>query len=55
LRLRIEIDDVDAMYPVTVDPLLTAASWTTESNQVNAQFGVSVASAGDVNAMDSRM
>jgi hypothetical protein len=46
---RMEVDDEGAEYPVTVDPLLTAAAWTAESNQAGASFGSSVASAGDVN------
>jgi hypothetical protein len=45
----LEVDDAHATYPVTVDPLLTAAAWTAEPNQVDAQFGDSVSSAGDVN------
>jgi hypothetical protein len=47
--LRIEVDDVGAKYPITIDPLLTTVAWTAESNQAGAQFGISVASAGDVN------
>jgi hypothetical protein len=45
----IEVEDDSAEYPVTVDPLLTAAAWTAESNQASARFGTSVATAGDVN------
>jgi hypothetical protein len=47
--LRIEVDDTEARYPVVVDPLLTASAWTAESDQDYANFGCSVASAGDVN------
>ena len=47
--LSIEVDDREASYPLTIDPLLTAASWTAESNQAAATLGYSVASAGDVN------
>jgi hypothetical protein len=47
--LRIEVDDTEAHYPIVIDPLLTASAWTAESNQANARFGVSLASAGDVN------
>ena len=32
-----------------VDPLLTSPSWTVESNQANAELGIAVAAAGDVN------
>ncbi len=37
-----------AVYSLTVDPLLTLA-WTAEGDQAGAFFGVSVATAGDVN------
>ena len=47
--VEVRVDDSAATYPVTVDPLLTNATWTAESNQVDAQFGVSVSAAGDVN------
>lgn len=47
--LRIEVDDAEAEYPLTLDPLLTTAAWTAESNQADSNFGISVASAGDVN------
>jgi len=47
--LTIVIDDAGAEYPLTVDPLLTSPSWTATSVQANAQFGFSVATAGDVN------
>ena len=39
----------EAVFPIEVDPLLTSPIWTAESNQANARFGASVASAGDVN------
>ena len=47
--IRIVIDAADAVYPITVDPLATSPSWTAESDQANAYFGQSVATAGDVN------
>ncbi len=48
--IRIVVDDEDAAYPVVVDPVLSAAAdWTAESAQYGADFGTSVASAGDVN------
>ena len=37
------------VYSGSASGLATTAGWTTESNQWNAQFGYSVASAGDVN------
>ncbi len=42
------IEDAHAIYPVTIDPLITGPSWTV-SGQSASQFGSSVASAGDVN------
>ena len=47
--LCILVDDEAAVYPVIVDPLMTSPSWTAESDQANAWFGQSVATAGDVN------
>ncbi len=46
--LRIVFEDEGAAYPVTIDPLATAAAWTAESDQPAARFGWSVATAGDV-------
>jgi hypothetical protein len=48
-QVAIVVSDRKAMYPITIDPLSTTPDWTAESNQANAQFGYSVASAGDVN------
>src|SRR5262249_31525458 len=39
----------EAVYPIVVDPLTTSAVWTAESDQDHANFGFSVATAGDVN------
>ncbi len=47
--IGIEIDDATAVYPLTVDPVLTGPAWTAESNQANAWFGHSAQTAGDVN------
>ncbi|NLD38164.1 MAG: hypothetical protein GX654_14965 [Desulfatiglans sp.] len=47
--LQIQVDTTGAIYPVTIDPLVTTPSWTAESNQADSMFGYSVASAGDVN------
>ena len=44
--LAIEVDDQDALYPVTVDPTF---AWLVEGNQANSGFGFSVSTAGDVN------
>jgi hypothetical protein len=43
------VDDTNAVYPVTVDPLATSPSWTAESDQSGAHFGHRLATAGDVN------
>ncbi|MBX7041497.1 MAG: FG-GAP-like repeat-containing protein [Ignavibacteria bacterium] len=45
----IVVNDEDAVYPITIDPLSTSPNWTAESNQANALFGSSVSTAGDVN------
>ncbi len=47
--LAIVVSDKNAQYPITIDPLSTTPDWAVESNQSNAWFGWSVASAGDVN------
>jgi len=43
------VNDEDAVYPITVDPLSTTPNWTAESNQAGALFGSSATTAGDVN------
>ncbi|MCF8342654.1 MAG: integrin alpha, partial [Chitinophagaceae bacterium] len=45
----IEVDDSKAVYPVTIDPISTAAATLIESTQEGAQLGYSVSGAGDVN------
>jgi len=47
--VRIVVDDSDAIYPLTVDPLATSASWTATGEGTDNRFGHSVSSAGDVN------
>ncbi len=47
--IEIVIDDARAAYPIIVDPLTTAPDAVFEGNQENAEFGYSVATAGDVN------
>jgi len=47
--IRILVDDAGADYPVYVDPLATSPAWIGEANQVQANFGYAVATAGDVN------
>ena len=48
-RLLLHIEDRQAAYPLTIDPLATTPNWMAENNQVSARFGWSVAAAGDVN------
>jgi hypothetical protein len=45
----IKVADRDAVYPITIDPISSTPAVTLESNQVNANLGFSVSSAGDVN------
>ncbi|MCK6613760.1 MAG: FG-GAP-like repeat-containing protein [Ignavibacteriaceae bacterium] len=45
----IAVNDMNAEYPITIDPLSTTANWTAEINQDYAYFGASVSTAGDVN------
>jgi hypothetical protein len=47
--IRIAIDDSDAVYPITVDPLVSSPAWIHEIDQASAFFGVSGGTAGDVN------
>jgi hypothetical protein len=47
--IRLVVDDERAVYPVTVDPLATSASWSADGGQQDAWFAASVATAGDVN------
>ena len=48
-ELAIVVDDRDAAYPVTIDPLMTSPAWAVESDQAFANMGVEVGTAGDVN------
>jgi hypothetical protein len=54
-KLSLVVDDRNAVYPITIDPLATSPNWTAESNQaqgiedIAALFGGSVSTAGDVN------
>ncbi len=45
----IVVNDEDAAYPITIDPLSTSTNWIAESDQATALFGNSVSTAGDVN------
>ena len=48
--VRLLVDDREAVYPVTIDPVATTAAWMTDSDQENARLGLSVGTAGDVNS-----
>ncbi len=43
------VQDANAEYPITIDPITTTPVLTLESNVANAQLGQSLSSAGDVN------
>jgi hypothetical protein len=47
--IRIVVEDPDAIYPITVDPLATSPSWAAEGEKEDSRYGISVATAGDVN------
>ncbi len=49
IDVLLEVDDRNASYPITVDPLFAGPVWSEEIDQSGAAFGSSVASAGDVN------
>ncbi len=48
-RIALVVNTKNAVYPITIDPISTTAATQLESNQAYAHFGISVASAGDVN------
>ncbi len=48
-RVALVVNDRNAVYPITIDPLLTSPSWVAESNQAGCGFGYAVSTAGDVN------
>ncbi|MBX7042003.1 MAG: FG-GAP-like repeat-containing protein [Ignavibacteria bacterium] len=48
-HFSILVNDADAVYPVTIDPLSTTASWTATGTQGDEHFGHTAATAGDVN------
>jgi len=49
-RVVIRVDDTDARYPITIDPLLQrTADIVRTSGQSGAEFGTRIANAGDVN------
>jgi len=49
-QFAIRVDDRDAKYPVTVDPISTSPDWTGMISFLNSyDYGYSVSSAGDIN------
>ena len=48
-RIHLSVDARDAVYPVTIDPMLTTPSTTLTGEAADNYFGGSVATAGDVN------
>ncbi len=47
--ILLRVEDAEAVYPIVIDPVLTSPDWIAEGNQNEANFGQSVATAGDVN------
>jgi hypothetical protein len=45
----IQVNTKNAVYPITIDPISTTPAAILESNQPNANMGIGVSSAGDVN------
>lgn len=48
-ELVISVDDRDAIYPITIDPLSSTGGSLLEMDQASASFGTCTATAGDVN------
>ncbi len=48
-QLTLSIDDRDAVYPLTVDPVVTSPPWIVEGSQYRGYLGEVFAPAGDVN------
>ncbi len=44
----LRVEDAGALYPILIDPIISAPNWTGEGQQVEARFGQCVATAGDV-------
>ncbi len=47
--IQIQVEDRDAVYPLTIDPLLSTEAWAQTNTQGSAQLGFAVGTAGDVN------
>jgi hypothetical protein len=48
-RISIRVDDEDAVYPITIDPLTATSDWSLVGESSGDELGISVATAGDVN------
>ena len=51
VSVAIEVDDADAAYPITIDPLLTTIDWSYADTGVGSysELGSTVSTAGDLN------
>ncbi len=49
-QIQIVVAEAEAVYPLTIDPLVASPSWTVEGDVAGSYFGTSIASAGDLNA-----
>ncbi len=47
--LSLMVDDANAAYPITIDPVLAMPSWATQGSTPCSNYGISVSGAGDVN------
>lgn len=48
-ELKLVVDAREAVFPITIDLLITAPSWAAEGTQVGEYFGGGAGTAGDVN------
>ncbi|MBK7434207.1 MAG: FG-GAP repeat protein [Chitinophagaceae bacterium] len=48
-KILYQVNEKDAVYPITIDPISTTPAAILESNTAGALMGSSVSSAGDVN------
>ena len=46
--IRLVVEDRNAVYPITIDPLATSAAWS-QNGTTNSDYGLAVMTAGDVN------
>ncbi len=48
-RIRILVDDSEARYPITIDPLIDTPAWELHGDQGSATVGRALSTVGDVN------